>query len=124
LPADDHAGEHIDDERDVHPARVGLDVGQIRDPQPVRCGRPELALDKIGGPDEPVVAFGRAHPDPASPAAPQAHVGHQPLNGATRDPDTIFVQLVPHLVRAIDREVQFPHPQHLRAQLGVTHRPR
>ena len=69
LPADDHPGEHVDDERDVDPAGVGLDVGQIGDPQPVRGRRPELALNHIGGPLEPVIAFGGSDPDPASPAA-------------------------------------------------------
>jgi hypothetical protein len=50
LPAHDHAGEHVDDERDVHPARVGLDVGEVRDPQDVGCRRTEVAVDQIGGP--------------------------------------------------------------------------
>jgi hypothetical protein len=32
LPADDEAAEDVDDEGDVAEARVGLDVGEVRDP--------------------------------------------------------------------------------------------
>ena len=60
LPADDHARVDVDDERDVDPTRVCFDVGQVGDPQPVRCRRPKLALDQIGRPVEPVIALGRA----------------------------------------------------------------
>ena len=102
-----------------------FDVGQVRDPQPVRCRGSELALDQIGRPVEAVVSFGGADPHPTAPAALQAHVGHQPLDGATSDPDTVFVvEVMPHFVRAIDGEVLFPHPQDLRAQLGITQRTR
>jgi hypothetical protein len=115
LPADDHAGEHVDDERHVHPAGVRLDVGQVRDPQPVRCRCSELALDQIGWPVEPVVALGGADPHPTPPAALQAHVAHQPFDGASGDPDTVFVvEVMPDLVSAIDREVLLPHPHDLR----------
>ena len=124
LPAHDHAREHVDDERDVDPTGVSLDVGQVRHPQPVRCRRPELAPDDIGGSVETAVAFGGADPDPATSAALQAHVGHQPLDGAAGDTDAVLVQLVPHLVRAVHGEILFPHPQHLRAEFSVTDRPR
>ena len=35
LPADHHAGEHVDDEGGVDPAGVRLDVGQVGHPEPV-----------------------------------------------------------------------------------------
>ena len=35
LPANDEATEDVDDEGDVDPARVGLDVGQVRHPETV-----------------------------------------------------------------------------------------
>ena len=101
-----------------------VDVGEVGDPQPVRCRRTELALDETGGPVEALIAFGGPDPDQTTAAALQAHVGHQPFDGATRDADAVFVQLVPHLVRAVDRKVLFPHPQLLWAQLAVTDRPR
>ena len=47
LPADHAAGEHIDDERGIHPAREGSAVGDVRDPQLVRSGRGEVAFDQV-----------------------------------------------------------------------------
>jgi hypothetical protein len=47
LPADDHPRVDVDDERHIDPARVGRDVGEVGDPQRVRGGCPELALDEI-----------------------------------------------------------------------------
>jgi len=39
LPADHSPREHVDDEGDVDPAGVGLDVGQVGNPEPVGTGR-------------------------------------------------------------------------------------
>ncbi len=50
LSTDDHAGEHVDDERRVGPAGVRADVGQVSDLQLIRCGRDELPLDQVGRP--------------------------------------------------------------------------
>jgi len=47
LPAHDHPGEHVDHERDVDPPGVGAHVGDVGDPQPVRCRRSEAAFDQI-----------------------------------------------------------------------------
>ena len=44
--------------------------------------RRELALDEVGGPLQRLVALGRAHEDPAPPAALDAEISHQPLDGA------------------------------------------
>jgi hypothetical protein len=106
-----------------HPTGVRLHVLKVSDPQPVRRRRPELTLDKISWPVEPFVTFGGVHPHPATTAALQPHVGHQPLDGAASDTDTVFVvEVMPHLVRAVDGEVLFPHPQDLRLEFGVTDR--
>lgn len=47
LPAHDQAGEHIQYERGVHPPGKSsyIDFG---DPQLIRCGRDELAVDQVG----------------------------------------------------------------------------
>jgi hypothetical protein len=124
LPADDHAREHIDDERHVHPPGVGLHVGQVRDPQPVRGRRPELPLDEVGGAVQTLVAHRGAHPDPPAPTALHAEIAHEPLHRAARHRDAVFVELVPDLVGAVHGQVLLPHPQHLRPQLGVAPRPR
>lgn len=50
LPADDHAGVHIDDECGVYPAGVGLDIRQVGHPEPVGCRRLEAAFDQVSGP--------------------------------------------------------------------------
>ena len=47
LPADDGPAEHVGDERDVDPARVGLDVGEVRDPEAVGSAGRELAFDQV-----------------------------------------------------------------------------
>ncbi len=48
LPADDHPGVHIDHDRDVDPSRVGLHVGDVRDPQPFPGRRREVPVDEVG----------------------------------------------------------------------------
>ena len=49
-PADDPAGEDVDDEGDVDGAGPGRDVGEVGDPQLVRGGRGEVTIDQIGSP--------------------------------------------------------------------------
>ena len=46
-PANNAAAEAIDDDREVEPALPGAQVGDVRDPQPVRCRRLEVALDEV-----------------------------------------------------------------------------
>ncbi len=43
-PADDAAGEGVDDERHVDETLPGGDIGEIRNPEPVRRSGFELAL--------------------------------------------------------------------------------
>jgi len=62
LPPDDGPREHVDDERDVGPAGVGLHVGEVCDPQPVRCRRHELPIDEVGCAKVRGVAMGREAP--------------------------------------------------------------
>ena len=50
LPADDAAGEHVDDEGHVDDARPRRAVGEVRDPQLVGPGGGEVPLDQIGSP--------------------------------------------------------------------------
>ena len=82
LPAHDHPGEDVEDERDVGPAGVGPDVGQVGDPQLVRRGRDELPVDQVLGPLglRAVADGGLAGLLPRDPT--QALGAHQPLDGA------------------------------------------
>lgn len=58
-PADDATGEHVDHERGEHGPGPGRDIGEIDNPQPVRCGRGEVPSDMIRGSFGPAVGAGR-----------------------------------------------------------------
>jgi hypothetical protein len=47
LPSHHHSREHVDDEGGVHPSGIGLHIGEVRNPQPVRCLSFELAFDQV-----------------------------------------------------------------------------
>lgn len=98
LPAHDHAGVHVDDERRVDPALEGAHVGQVGHPEPVRRRRLEPAVDEVVRSVQAVVGAGGDLEGPAPTGAGQAQVPHQPLDGAARHPDTFTVELGPHLV--------------------------
>jgi hypothetical protein len=46
-------------------------------------------------------------------------VAHQTFNGAAGDIKLLSFHCVPQLARAIDRQVIFPDPLHLRTQFGI-----
>jgi len=48
-PAHHPSTKGVDDDRDVEPAVPAPLLGDVRDPQPVRLGRPEVPLDQIVG---------------------------------------------------------------------------
>lgn len=61
LPADDVAGEHVDDESDIDEALPGRNGGEIADPQCVRTIRLKLPLDPIQRTRRSLVADRGAH---------------------------------------------------------------
>ncbi len=65
LPADHHAREHVDDEGGVHPAGMGLDVGEVGHPEPVGLVRAKATLDEVG---RAVLALVEAGRDLVGPA--------------------------------------------------------
>jgi len=69
LPAHHQATEHVDDERGVDPAAMGLHIGQVGHPQPVRGRRLEPAADQIIGAALAVVVAGGDLEPPAPPRA-------------------------------------------------------
>ena len=121
LPADDHPAEHVEDERDVGPARVRPDVGQVRDPQLVRARGDELASHQILGPLglSTVTERGAAGLLPRYPAQPMG--SHQALHGAPSDSHAFAVELGVDLPRAVDTEVGSVGGLDVLDQLGVTH---
>lgn len=102
LPPDDGPREHVDDERDVGPAGVGLHVGEVCDPQPVRCRRHELAIDEVTRPVLVLVTYGRDLELATAPGAAEPLVFHQPAHRAIGDVDALAMQLLPDLLRAVD----------------------
>ena len=46
-PADDPPGKGVNDEGDIDEAGPGRDIGEVRDPQPVRRRGVELPLDPV-----------------------------------------------------------------------------
>ena len=125
LPADHEAGEHVDDERHVHPTCVGLDIGQIREPQPVRGLGGEVPLDQIRRPIRAVIGDRGAHPAATPAYSADADRFHQAFNGATGHFDVVFVvEVVPDLVGAVDDEVVVIDPTDLDLQPLVAQRPR
>ena len=107
-PSDDSAGVGVDDEGDVDEPCPGRDIGEVRHPKPVRRWREELAVDVIARARCRLVADGRTHrlaPDHAC----QAHLMHQPFDGATGDHEALPHHLPPYLTHAVDREVLRKH---------------
>ncbi|GAB5378315.1 MAG: hypothetical protein AcusKO_47770 [Acuticoccus sp.] len=103
-PADDAAGIGVDDEGDVDEARPGRDIGEIREPQPVRCRDMEDPVHMVERAWCRLVLNGRAD-RPAADHALQTHALHQPQGGAAGNVEPLPHQLSPDLARSIDREV-------------------
>src|SRR5439155_4511131 len=65
-----------------------------------------------------------AYPYSAPSTAIQADLAHQPFDRAACHRNAVLLELVPHLVGAVDGEVLVTHSQHLGFELGVSHRSR
>ena len=91
LPAHDHPAEDVQDERDVGPAGVCADVGQVRDPELVRRSRDELPLDQVLGPLglRAVADGGLAGLLPRDPAQALRRISRSTVHLATRTPSRL-----------------------------------
>ena len=81
---------------------MALHVGQVRDPKAVRGRRHEVTIDEVARSLQRVVADRRD-----LVAATLLHTGkseffHQTLCGAARDAEALAVELLPHLLGAVD----------------------
>jgi len=90
LPADDHAGEHVDQEREEHAPLPGPQVGEVPDPQDVGPRRGELALDEIWALVRQRIGDRGAPSLPAPLGALDTRAAHQP-----RDPVTAHLLALP-----------------------------
>jgi hypothetical protein len=123
LPADDHAGEHVEDERDVAPAFPCRGVGDVREPQLVGSLRTEVAAHQIRCPRRGRVRD-RCEALLAPLHASQAHLGHEPLHGAASDHEALAAQLLVDPPRSVAVVVGVPHPLDLDLEALVADRSR
>jgi hypothetical protein len=107
-PADDAAGEDVDDEGHVHEALPSRHVGEIRHPQGIRMRRPELPVHLVrrarGG-----LVSDRGPGLLAADCATQAHPPHQALHRTAGHRDALPAELPPDLAGAVDPEVGRVH---------------
>ena len=80
LPADHQARVHVDDERRVHPPGVGLYIGEVGDPQPVRARGLEVPLRR-----KRRRRHAQGHSHPARRALQDDHLGPRSRDGQARD---------------------------------------
>src|SRR5215831_11589818 len=83
-PTNDPSREGVDDEGDVDEPLPGGDIGEVREPQGVRCGRVELSVHPIERARCGLVAHGGAS-RLAAYRPLQAHLAHQAGDGTARD---------------------------------------
>src|SRR5271154_7174640 len=102
LPADNHPGKQVKDERRINKADGSFYVSNVSYPAAVRrrCGK--VAFQQVRW---PLLASRPGHSGPRSllpgPQALQAHLAHQPLDRAPRDLDPVTIQLAPHLLSTV-----------------------
>lgn len=117
-PAQDPPGVGVDDEGDVGKSRPGRHVGQIGDPQPVRCRRPELSPHEISWPGRSRVGD-RGVPWLAPDRAGQAQLAHQPLHRAAGHLDALAVERQPHFARPVDAVVGGMNPLDMALETAI-----
>src|ERR1700733_8040788 len=92
-PADDLAAVEVHDRGQIKPALISLDVGDVGEPDPVRRGGDEVALEQVRGDREVVTAVGGAHPSWPRHDGPDTVVAHQSLDAAAARPAALSPQL-------------------------------
>ena len=123
LPADDHAGEHVEHEAEVDDPLPAPQIREIPDPQAVRGVRGEVTFDQVPGADSVRIGFGGPPRLPAPFRANDPVRCHQPLHPAARDPLTSTVQRLPHPPVPVRRIVVLMHLPDHRQQPLVLHNP-
>src|SRR4051794_4363928 len=82
-PADDLAGRQVEDGRQVQPSLTGRDVGNVGQPDAVRCRCDELLLQQVGCDRQRVAAVSGAWPELATGERANTVTTHQPRDAAT-----------------------------------------
>src|SRR6201987_1845271 len=85
-PADDLADVEGHDRGQIKPALISLDAGDVGEPDPVRRGGDEVALEQVRGNRKVVTAVGGAHPPWPRHDGPDTVAAHQSLDAAAARP--------------------------------------
>lgn len=117
-PADDAAREYVDDEGHIDETLPGGDIGEIRNPEPVRRGSLELAVHPVERARSRLVRDRRSDRLAADDAL-KAHRPHEPGDGATGHVEALLLQLPPDLAHAVDAEVRLENAAYLDLQCNV-----
>src|ERR1700710_3082501 len=92
-PADDPAAVQVHDGCQIEPSLIGLDVGDVGEPDPVRRGGSEVAVEQVRGDRKVVTAVGGPHPARPCHDGPDTVMAHQPLNTTAAPPTALSLQL-------------------------------
>src|SRR6516165_4251782 len=92
-PAYNPAAVQIHDGGQIEPALIGLDVGDIGQPDLVRSSGDEVAVEQIRGDWQVVAAVGGSHPAWPRHDGSDAVTPHQPLDATTARPAALSLQL-------------------------------
>ena len=114
-PAHNASRKHVDDERDVDEAAPGRDVREVGDPELIRTGGHECAVDEVHG-AAANTGVGRGDPGPAPDGPGEAHRAHQARHGAAHHADAVPPQLLPDFPGAVDLLVLVIDPLNLDAE--------
>lgn len=111
IPADDAAGEQVDDNGQIEPALAGPSVGNINTPFLVRPGCVKILVDDVGCNRKGMLAVRRALETPLLPGM-QAILAHQPGGSPSTDGEAAVLQFPRHAWAAIGL---------VRKRIGRTH---
>src|SRR4030095_5845678 len=92
-PADDLAAVEVHDRGQIKTALISLAVVDVGEPDPVRRGGDEVALEQVRGDREVVTAVGGAHPSWPRHDGPDPGATHQSLEATAAYPTALGPQL-------------------------------
>src|SRR5882762_3302295 len=92
-PADDPAAVQVHDGSQIQPSLIGLDVGDVGEPDPVRRSGDKVPLEQVRGDREIVTAIGGPHPSWPRHDGTNAVMAHQPLDPASAHSAALNLQL-------------------------------
>ncbi len=122
-PPDDAICECVNDEGHINKALPRGHVGEVADPQQVRCGRTEHTVHLVTRTWCRRV-WDRCFDYLSAHSATDADLFHQALHSAACHLKALPLHLMPRLTNAVDLVVLIPHTFNLGAQLRVTLMPR